>query len=213
MMKYKSRYWIFISYFVKKSIRRRFSKKETNGILNNAKAAYIKLLERAYDIGSDNPMADNLYMAIAFVAFHVGNDDIIKEEQLGDIIQEFFENKSVYKLIGMMNINNPKHFKKMKKSLLKSSDWIEARREQYPESWEFNYDDTHKDGFYYYFTKCPIAKFFKENGLESYMPLICGIDYITIGLVNGKLYRDHTIAKDGTICDFWIVPDNIKDPK
>jgi len=47
-------------------------------------------------------------------------------------------------------------------------------------TWKFNFDDSHQDGVYYYFTKCPIAKFFKDNNLEEITPIFCELDHLMI---------------------------------
>ena len=78
---------------------------------------------------------------------------------------------------------------------------------------KFNFDDSHQDGFYYYFTKCPIAKFFKDNNLEEITPIFCELDHLTIKTRKAKLLRDKTLANGDDMCDFWIVGDKVKDPK
>ena len=63
------------------------------------------------------------------------------------------------------------------------------------------------------FTKCPIAKFFKDNNLEEITPIFCELDYLMIKARKAKLYRDKTLAKGDDMCDFWIVGDKVKNPK
>lgn len=107
--------------------------------------------------------------------------------------------------------------KNTEKNLLKkmhnNSDWAIKHKNKYPQTWEFNFDDSHRDGCYYYFTKCPIAKFFKENNMEDLTEIFCQMDYINISLRKGRLIRNKTLAKGDDICDFWIVGDKTKNPK
>ena len=44
------------------------------------------------------------------------------------------------------------------------------------------------------FTKCPIAKFFKDNNLEEITPIFCELDHLTIKTRKAKLYRDKTLS-------------------
>lgn len=213
MMEYKALYWHFISYHVKRSLKKRFTSEQVKNITKRAGKANRELLRLADDIGADNPMASNLYGAIAFLAFHAGNPAVIRKEELAVIIDEFYQNRVVVFLMKRWNLNDPAQFKKFRKRMEYNDSWIKKRREQYPSSWDFNFETDHKDGLYYQFTKCPLAAFFKKNGYEQLTPLFCAMDYKTLSLLHADLYRDHTIAEGAGVCDFWIVPDNIKHPK
>ncbi len=80
-------------------------------------------------------------------------------------------------------------------------------------TWDFNFDDSkHKDGNYYYFTRCPLNDFARKYGFLEVLPVCCDIDYITTEYSHGILHRDYTLASGGNICDYWIVPDQIKNP-
>ena len=63
------------------------------------------------------------------------------------------------------------------------------------------------------FTKCPIAKFFKDNNLEEITPLFCELDHLMIKTRKAKLLRDKTLAQGDDRCDFWIVGDKVQNPK
>lgn len=42
---------------------------------------------------------------------------------------------------------------------------------------------------------------------------LCNIDYNTAALMHGVLHREQTVADGGTMCDYWMVGDKVKDPK
>ena len=199
--------------FIKRALKTKYSKKDVKTIVGNAKTEYRKLLNKADDIGSKNPMASNLYMCLLFFSFMQGSNGKISAEDLKDIMRITLSDPIVLKLMGNKDFNDPKELNKFKEHIHKNSDWAELHRKEYPETWKFNFDDSHQDGFYYYFTKCPIAKFFKDNNLEEITPIFCELDHLTIKTRKAKLLRDKTLANGDNMCDFWIVGDKVKDPK
>lgn len=199
--------------FIKRALKTKYGNKDVKTIVGNAKTEYRKLLNKADDIGSKNPMASNLYMCLLFFSFMQGSNGKISAEDLKDIMRITLSDSIVLKLMGNKDFNDPKELNKFKEHIYKNSDWAELHRKEYPETWKFNFDDSHQDGFYYYFTKCPIAKFFKDNNLEEITPIFCELDHLTIKTRKAKLLRDKTLANGDDMCDFWIVGDKVKDPK
>ena len=80
-------------------------------------------------------------------------------------------------------------------------------------TWDFNFENKHKDGIYYHFTRCPLNDFARKNGFLEILPVCCEIDHYMTEAKHGVLHRDYTLATGGSICDYWIVPDKIKNPK
>lgn len=213
MLKYKPIYWFMMTPFIKRALKTKYGNKDVKTIVGNAKTEYRKLLNKADDIGSKNPMASNLYMCLLFFSFMQGSNGKISAEDLKDIMRITLSDHILLKLMGNKDFNDPKELNKFKEHIHKNSDWAELHRKEYPETWKFNFDDSHQDGFYYYFTKCPIAKFFKDNNLEEITPIFCELDHLTIKTRKAKLLRDKTLANGDDMCDFWIVGDKVKDPK
>lgn len=213
MLKYKPIHWFFMTPFIKRALKTKYCNEDIKIIVRNAKAEYRELLNKADDIGSKNPMASNLYFCLLFFSFMKGSEGKINSEDLKEIMRITLSDSIFLKLMGKKDFNNPKDLKEFKEHIHKNSEWAEIHRKDYPETWEFNFDDIHQDGFYYYFTKCPIAKFFKDNNFEELTPLFCELDHLTIKTRKAKLFRDKTLAKGDDICDFWIVGDKVKNPK
>ena len=213
MLKYKPIHWFFMTPFIKRALKTKYCNEDIKIIVRNAKAECRELLNKADDIGSKNPMASNLYFCLLFFSFMKGSEGKINSEDLKEIMRITLSDSILLKLMGKKDFNNPKDLKEFKEHIHKNSEWAELHRKDYPETWEFNFDDIHQDGFYYYFTKCPIAKFFKDNNFEELTPLFCELDHLTIKTRKAKLFRDKTLAKGDDICDFWIVGDKIKNPK
>ena len=80
-------------------------------------------------------------------------------------------------------------------------------------SGDFNFENKHKDGIYYHFTRCPLNDFARKNGFLEILPVCCGIDHYMTEAKHGVLHRDYTLATGGSICDYWIVPDKIANPQ
>lgn len=213
MLKYKPIHWFFMTPFIKRALKTKYCNEDIKIIVRNAKAEYRELLNKADDIGSKNPMASNLYFCLLFFSFMKGSEGKINSEDLKEIMRITLSDSILLKLMGKKDFNNPKDLKEFKEHIHKNSEWAELHRKDYPETWEFNFDDSHQDGFYYYFTKCPIAKFFKDNNFEELTPLFCELDHLTIKTRKAKLFRDKTLAKGDDMCDFWIVGDKVKNPK
>ncbi|MGI5975654.1 MAG: L-2-amino-thiazoline-4-carboxylic acid hydrolase [Eubacteriaceae bacterium] len=211
-MKYKAIYWILAKPFVKRYLKRHFDRKSIKTIFKNAKAEYKSLLGKSDDIGSDNPMASNLYFALVIVSFLTANRDIVTEKMLSEMIESTF-NSSFLKKLMPLDLNREKDILFMKHRMLRASKWADKHKNEHPGTWEFNFDDKHKDGYYFYFTKCPIAKFFKDNNMENLTAIFCGIDHLTIKLAKGKLIRNCTLANGDAMCDFWIVGDKVENPR
>ena len=213
MLKYKPIYWFMMTPFIKRALKTKYSNKDVKTIVGNSKTEYRELLNKADDIGSKNPMASNLCMCLLFFSFMQGSNGKISTQDLKDIMRITLSDPILLKLMGNKDFNDPKELNKFKEHIHKNSDWAELHRKEYPETWKFNFDDSHQDGFYYYFTKCPIAKFFKDNNLEEITPIFCELDHLTIKTRKAKLLREKTLANGDDMCDFWIVGDKVKDPK
>ncbi|MGI6608562.1 MAG: L-2-amino-thiazoline-4-carboxylic acid hydrolase [Erysipelotrichaceae bacterium] len=211
-MKYKAVYWIILKPFVRKYLKKHFDKKSIKTIFKNAKMEYKNLLNKADDIGSDNPMASNLYFALLFLSFLTGNREKFTEDMLADMMDNIL-NSPVLKKMSRIDLNNDDDMSKLKNRMSRSAEWADKNKDRYPETWEFNFEDKHKDGCYYYFTKCPIAKFFKDNHMEDLTHLFCELDYIMIKSRHGKLIRNFTLANGDDVCDFWIVGDKVENPE
>jgi hypothetical protein len=110
-------------------------------------------------------------------------------------------------------MNTQKGVRSFEKMIRKCADWSVEHSED-NNTWDFHFDKTlHKDGFYYYFTHCPIVDFCRKYGYEEITPILCDIDYTTIGMMHAILHRENSLARGGSVCDYWVVGDRIKNPK
>lgn len=188
MMEYTSKYWNMLTPLIKKSLLKRYGKEETAELLRKTNQIYRDMLRRADDIGKDNPMRT------------------ISEEMMSF---------PFLKAMGLMiNANKKSGMARIAKMMHKDAAWLEAHPQYKAYSWDFHFDETkHQDGFYYHFTQCPLNTFARKEGYLEVLPIMCDIDYKTAALMHAKLYRDHTLAGGGEVCDYWFVGDKVENPK
>ena len=188
MMEYTSKYWNMLTPLIKKSLRKRYGKAKTTQLLRKTNQIYRDLLRRADDIGKDNPMASNLYEGLIFLALWDASDRKISVDELRTISEEMMSFPLLKAMGLMINANKKSGMARIAKMM-------------------------HKDGFYYHFTQCPLNTFARKEGYLEVLPIMCDIDYKTAALMHAKLYRDHTLAGSGEVCDYWFVGDKVENPK
>ena len=187
MMEYTNKYWNMLMPFIKKSLNKRYGKAYTKALIPKADAEYRDMLNRSDDIGRDNPMASNTYECLVFLAIWKAADGKISVEDLRAISKDVLS-APIMKVMGILiNANKVSGIKRIRKK--------------------------HKDGFYYYFTQCPLNTFARREGYLEVLPVMCDIDHITASLMHAKLNRKYTLASGGKVCDYWFVGDKMKNPK
>ena len=214
MMPYKSTYIRLFSLLLRKPMTEQYGKELTRKTLKAALAVYRRMLEKTDDIGADNPMAGNIYMAFVFLAIWKAAEGAISVESLRSVSRAFMARPIVQKVVGGKDLNRPEDMRAMKTKFHKMQDWANAHPQYRDRTWDFNFDEAkHRDGNYYHFTRCPLEKFARENGFLEVLPVACELDYLTTAANHGVLHRDYTLATGGPICDYWIVPDQIQNPE
>ena len=214
MMPYKGTYLRLFSLLLRKPMNDEYGKAFTRGVLRAAPSVYRKMLEKTDDIGADNPMAGNIYMCFVFLAIWKAAEGAISPDSLRRVTKAFMARPIVGRIMGGKDINRPEDLAKAKTRFHSMQDWADAHPEYKDKTWDFNFDETkHRDGSYYYFTHCPLEKFARENGFLEVLPVACEIDTMTTAFSHGIPHRDYTLATGGPMCDYWIVPDQIRNPE
>ena len=214
MMKYTGTYITLFPILLRKYLARHFGKGVTKKAIKGAKPIYKQMLQKCDDIGFDNPMASNIYMCFVFLAIWEASEGAIDLEGYRAVIKNFMTSFPVSKFLANGDINDPNTLALAKEKFHKMQEWAEAHPEYKDKTWDFNFDETkHKDGSYYHFTRCPIEAFARKNGYLEILPVCCEMDYYLTEAKHGILHRDYTLATGGKICDYWIVPDKITNPR
>lgn len=207
MMEYTNKYWKMIIPIVKKGLVRRLGKEETASLLQKADAIYRDMLNRADDIGKDNPMSSNMYEGLIFFAIWEAADGKISIDDLREITHEVM-GFPLMKAVGIFMNANKSGLARLEKKMHKNAEWLEVHPQYKGVSWDFNFDKTkHSEGFYYHFTRCPLNDFARREGYLEVLPVMCEIDLISASLMHAKLIRMQTLASGGEMCDYWFVGD------
>lgn len=205
-MEYTDKYWKMIIPLVKKDLVRRFGK-EAASLIQKTDVVYRDMLNRADDIGKDNPMASNLYEGLLFLALWEAADGKISVDDLREITRAVMQFPAM-KLVGLFVNANRSGLEKLEKRMHKNAEWLEVHPQYKGVSWDFNFDKTkHSEGFYYHFTRCPLNDFARREGYIEVLPVMCEIDLLSAELMHAKLIRKQTLASGGDCCDYWFVGD------
>lgn len=159
-------------------------------------------------------MASNLYEGLIFLALWDASDRQISVDELRTISEEMMSFPFLKAMGLMINANKKSGMARIAEMMHKDAAWLEAHPQYKAYSWDFHFDETkHQNGFYYHFTQCPLNTFARKEGYLEVLPIMCDIDYKTAALMHAKLYRDHTLAGGGEVCDYWFVGDKVENPK
>lgn len=214
MMEYTDKYWKMLMPFIKKGLKERYGKEYTRELLIKTDREYRDMLNRVDDVGSDNPMASNIYECLIFIALWKASEGRITADDLRGLTHDVMTTPFL-KVIGLfINGNKKSGVKRIHSMMKKNADWLEKHPQYKASSWDFNFDETlHKDGFYYHFTQCPLNTFARREGYLEILPVMCDIDHLTAKLMHFTLHRNYTLASGGNVCDYWFVGDKLKNPQ
>lgn len=214
MMKYNGMYMKLFPIFLRKYMNEEYGKDITKVILKKAPAQYKKMLNEVEDIGYDNPMAHNIYMAFVFMAIWKVADGFITPEDFRRVMRRTFTEGFLRHFVADGDLNAPGRIDAAKAKFRANKAWADEHPEYKEKTWDFNFDESrHKDGSFYYFTRCPLNDYARKYGYLEILPVCCEMDHLMTEAKHGKLIREYTLATDGPCCDYWIVPDGIKNPE
>ena len=205
-MRYRGIYWTLFAPMIRRSIARRYGAKLAERSIRQGKVEYRGLLARADELGPGNPMATNAYFAYVFAAAWLGGGKRLSPEEMGEVMTDVLSGPLLRTVFGMTDLNRTPQ--KWYRDMKKYEAWYKKHGESFPVNWVVHFDESlHRDGSYYYFTRCPICEFCQREGISELMPALCATDEVMFRLQHGRLYREHTIAGGGAVCDYWVVGD------
>ncbi len=214
MLKYKGTFIKMFPLMMKKFMVEQYGKAVTKEAYRKAPGIYRDMLMKVEDIGSENPMAGNIYMAFVFMAIWKAADGAIDTDSYRIVVRRFLTESFARKFIGKSDMNKPEDVQKAKEKFRRMQAWADEHPQYKDKTWDFNFDETRRrDGSFYYFTRCPLNDFARKYGFLEVLPVCCELDHILTEASHGKLIREYTLATGGPICDYWIVPDKMEDPR
>lgn len=214
MLKYKGTFITVFPFLMKKNMVEQYGKRVTKDAFKKAPKLYKQMLNEVEDIGSENPMAGNIYMAFVFMAIWKAADGAIDVDSYRTVVRNFLTKSFARKFIGKSNMNNPEDVQKAKEKFRRMQAWADEHPQYKDKTWDFNFDESkHKDGSFYYFTRCPLNDYARKYGFMDVLPVCCELDHIITEASKGRLIREYTLAGGGPMCDYWIVGDQLKNPE
>lgn len=120
-MKYNGFYYWMFKGSMKKVLAEKYGKAYAAEIMKKSRKVYRELVERADDIGDDNPMAYNELFALAFVAPYVASEKKIPPETVQEMMRRSLYHIKWY--FARTDLNTPKGKAENKKSVVKYAEW------------------------------------------------------------------------------------------
>lgn len=127
-MKYNGFYFGMFKGSMKKVLAEQYGSAYAAEVMKKSKAVYRELVEKADDIGDDNPMAYNELFALAFVAPYVASEKKIPPETVQEMMRRSLYHIKWY--FGRTNLNTPKGKAENKKSVVKYAKWYTPEKER-----------------------------------------------------------------------------------
>ncbi len=153
--------------------------------------------------GNDNHLTDDLInAAILLPLLRFFEKEGLKFKEIGKLTYELFE--AFYKVIPPADDIFTDEFLVKEKEHAKNS-----KIRKYPGDWvlDFVESDGKTFNFGIDYSECGVYKFYKNQGAEHLMPIICIADYAKAQAYGYGLKRTQTIGNGAPICDFRYTKD------
>lgn len=189
---------------VKDILIENFGERKFNELSVNARNDFEFLLSQLpYIGGNENPLTDNLVNgALLIPILRFFEKEGLTFDEIGKLAYDLYE--SFYKIMPPRDDIFSENYlndlrKKAKNSKLRkhTGDWV--------------YDFVEGDGINFSwgvdYSECGLHKFYKSQGLEHLMPIVCIADYAMAREYGYGLKRTQTRAHGAPICDFRYIKD------
>lgn len=210
-MKQQGIYWTLFAPLIHRSIEDRFGKELADQATRGGKKEYRTLVRNAPELGRGNLMASNAYFAYVFVGAWLGTGKRLSPDDMADVMKDVLAKMRPFFAATDLNRDPGKWDRTMRKY----AAWYDkGNGAKYPSTWKVHFNDgLHRDGSFYYFSSCPICSYLTGLGLGEIMKSLCTTDSVMFAYQHGVLHREHTIAGGDKVCDYWVVGDEVRDPK
>ncbi len=176
-------------------------KKELNDKikLKAIKKEYRAIIERAKDIGNNNPLLPCYAFGAYFIAMNKVNE--VDPQVNLDILGNSLKKNKLTKLFmgdGKTYINE--------KNMARRKKWAaETHKKKYENDWEVDIlGKTDKYDMAMNYTRCGICKLCKDENCFELAKYMCKLDYILYKIMGLELTRTMTLAEECPMCDFRI---------
>ena len=203
-------YPFFIRRVVRKYLKKEYGKDEAARLWKKTLHIYDGFVKEAPDIGGKaNAMSSNLYLALAVFAFYEADGRRLTPDRLKELMSRQLP-KSIPVFSSLVDLNKPKNQQRLRARYEKYKALSDEKldRGEWGNSWRIEMNPHHREkGVAFDLVGCPLADFAKKHGYTEIMPVLCGFDHLTAGLMHARLFREHTVATGSKYCDFWYLGD------
>lgn len=204
---YSGKYWAFVAPIMRHYIKKLYGAELARKAYKGGKPIYRELVDRAPEIGADNPMAGNLYLACVVFALYRAAEGQVTPDMMREVLRAVFGSKMMRLAGNRGDLRKPQNMAKLNHGVHASAQWAENHPSIKDATWHFHFDDEHGGTIaHYHYTRCPINDLARQEGLIEILPVMCETDFLNTGVRHGRLTRKHTLAEGGPYCDFLIEP-------
>ena len=151
--------------------------------------------------GKENLSTQYLVASVLLMPlFRVFEREGLTFDEIGELSYTLFE--AFYKVIPHTNDIFSEEFLNKRRKMAKNS-----KLRKYPGGWVFDFVEGDGKTFTYGtdYSECGIHKFYKSQGLEHLMPLLCISDFAMARAYGYGLKRTQTLAQGATSCDIRFI--------
>ena len=184
----------------KKVMKNYFSDSKLEELAAKMRKEYeILIPQLPYIGGAKNPFTSMFIQSISILAImRILEKEGMEFREIGKFIYDYYETLNKRRTIPADNffsesyINGLKQFAKYSQLRQYPGDWVMKFVEGDGKTFDYGFD----------ITECGDCKFFKQQGNENLMPLICISDYASARAAGYGLKRTQTLGNGAPICDF-----------
>ena len=179
-----------------------FGESKYNEMSTTIRDEFEKLIPQIpYIGGDDNPGTEALINCIILLPLlQFFEEEGLDYYEIGKLIYDLHE--VFYKVILPKDDIFSEEFIDYEKERAKNS-----KLRKYPDDWVFDFIKSDGKNFTYGmdYSECGVHKFYKAQGAERFMPLVCIVDLAQAQVYGYGLYRTQTIGNGAPLCDFRYV--------
>lgn len=189
---------------VKDILIENFSETKFNELLAEVRKDFESLLSQIpYVGGKENPLTDNLTNAAMLLPiFRFFEKQGLTFDEIGKMAYDMYE--AFYKVMPPTDDFFSEEYLNQKREYAKNS-----KLRKYPGDWVYDFIEGDGKTFTWGvdYSECGIHKFYKSQGCEHLMPIMCIADFAMARAYGYGLKRTQTRAHGAPICDFRYIKD------
>ena len=195
--------WAITKGTVLKFLTKEFSEDEMRAVKSEFRKHYIKMRTEIDDIGpmTKNPLRICLAGGIIWLAAYEACNGRMDEEMFSRMITDTMNSPLYKKAFGA---KDPFVAEKQQKKVVAFKVANEISDSEY--NWQTDYTPGRDETEYFCtYRRCGLCVLGRKYGHPELIKHMCQMDYISIDMMGGVLYRTKTLATGGDCCDFHVV--------